>query len=148
MPNHATPIRRPVLVTQTSDDARSSTPVEPAPPATTTERELLLAFAPLHKRALGVGTGTATALLVALLTTITLLHPPGDRFPLHLLGAYFAGYDVSWPGVAIGAAWGFVVGFVAGWFFAFCRNLAVAISIFVIRTRAELAQTRDFLDHI
>jgi hypothetical protein len=40
------------------------------------------------------------------------------------------------------------VGFVAGWFTAFCRNLAVAISIFAIRTRVELSETRDFLDHI
>ena len=29
-----------------------------------------------------------------------------------------------------------------------CRNLVLAISLFVIRTRAELAQTRDFLDHV
>jgi hypothetical protein len=55
---------------------------------------------------------------------------------------------VSWPGVVIGAAWGFVVAFVAGWFAAFCRNLALAISAFVIRTRAEIEATREFLDHI
>jgi hypothetical protein len=35
-----------------------------------------------------------------------------------------------------------------GWFVAFCRNLAIATSIFITRTRAELSQTRDFLDHI
>jgi hypothetical protein len=40
------------------------------------------------------------------------------------------------------------VGFVAGWFFAFCRNLVLAFSVFLIRARAELNQTRDFLDHI
>jgi hypothetical protein len=113
-----------------------------------TERQLLLAFAPLHKRALGIATGTAAALLMALLTTVTLLHEPGQRFPMHLMSAYFAGYDVSWRGVVVGAGWGFAVGFVAGWFIAFCRNLAVAISIFAIRTRAELSETRDFLDHI
>jgi hypothetical protein len=55
---------------------------------------------------------------------------------------------VSWTGLFVGMGWGFVVGFVGGWFFAFCRNLALAISIFITRTRAELAQTRDFLDHI
>lgn len=112
------------------------------------ERQLLLAFAPIHKRALGIATGTAVALLMALLTIIALLHDPQGRFPLHLLSAYFAGYDVSWRGVLVGAGWGFGVGFIAGWFVAFCRNLAVAISIFAIRTRAEVAQTRDFLDHI
>jgi hypothetical protein len=44
--------------------------------------------------------------------------------------------------------WGFLVCFVAGWFVAFCRNLALAISAFMIRTRAEIEQTRNFLDHI
>jgi hypothetical protein len=112
------------------------------------EQAVLLAFAPLHKSALGVGVGVASALLLALLTVLTLVHAPDRRFPLHLLGQFLAGYDVSVRGVFVGAGWGFVVGFVGGWFFAFCRNLAVALSIFVIRTRAELAQTRDFLDHI
>jgi hypothetical protein len=50
--------------------------------------------------------------------------------------------------VVIGAAWGFAVAFIAGWFAAFCRNLALAISAFMIRTKAELASTREFLDHI
>jgi hypothetical protein len=35
-----------------------------------------------------------------------------------------------------------------GWFLAFCRNLLLAVKLFVVRTRAELSQTRDFLDHI
>jgi hypothetical protein len=118
---------------------------------TTAERllpRLLLAFAPLHKRAFGIATGTATAVLMAFLTLMRLIDPTGQQFPLHLLGQYFAGYTVSWWGVLTGALWGFGVGFVAGWFVAFCRNLALAVSFFAIRTRAEMAQTRDFLDHI
>jgi hypothetical protein len=74
--------------------------------------------------------------------------PSGDDFPLGLLVQFFAGYSVSWPGVFIGAAWGFVVCFVAGWFTAFCRNFALAVSAFLIRTRAEIDSTREFLDHI
>jgi len=109
---------------------------------------MLYAFAPLHKRAFGIAVGTAGALTMALLTLGALLLPRGDSFPLGLLVQYFAGYSVSWPGVLIGAAWGFVVAFVAGWFAAFCRNLALAIEAFVIRTRAELDATREFLDHI
>ncbi|HSA54342.1 MAG TPA: hypothetical protein VLE53_01505 [Gemmatimonadaceae bacterium] len=119
-----------------------ATPDEPLAPA------LLLAFAPMHKRAFGIATGTAAALLIALLTVAALLLPGAREFPLELLNEYFAGYSVSWGGVFIGAGWGFVVGFVAGWFTAFCRNLALAISAFLIRVRAELSQTRDFLDHI
>jgi hypothetical protein len=37
---------------------------------------------------------------------------------------------------------------VAGWFFAFSRNLVLAAWLFVTRARSELAATREFLDHI
>ena len=110
--------------------------------------EVLLAFAPLHKRAFGVATGSAGATLMALLTIIRLLNQSDPGIPLGLLREFFAGYSVSWAGVLVGAAWGFAVAFVAGWFAAFCRNLALAMSAFFIRTRAELAETRNFLDHI
>ena len=109
---------------------------------------MLYAFAPMHKRAFGVATGIAGALVMALLTLGVLLLPPARDFPLRLAGEYFAGYTVSWKGVLVGALWGFAVAFVAGWFIAFSRNVVLAISAFIIRTRAELAQTRDFLDHI
>lgn len=111
-------------------------------------RELVLAFAPLHKRALGVAVGVATGLLIALLTLITLLYPPEYHRYLGLLSEYFYGYSISWQGALVGAFWGFVVGFVSGWFAAFCRNLAIATLLFITRTRSELAATRDFLDHI
>ncbi len=109
---------------------------------------MLYAFAPLHKRAFGAATGVAGALVMALLTVARLLMPEDRGFPLFLLGEYFYGYTISWPGVLVGAAWGFAVAFVAGWFAAFCRNLALAISAFIIRTKAELDTTREFLDHI
>lgn len=109
---------------------------------------MLFAFAPLHKRAFGVATGAAGAVVMAVLTVAGILLPGAQEIPLYLLGQYFQGYSVTWAGVAIGAAWGFVVAFVAGWFAAFCRNLALAISAFMIRTKAELDSTREFLDHI
>jgi hypothetical protein len=109
---------------------------------------MLFAFAPLHKRAFGVATGVAGAIFMVLLTLAGMFLPGAREFPLGLLGQYFQGYSVSWPGVLVGAAWGFAVAFVAGWFAAFCRNLALAISAFVIRTRAEIDSTREFLDHI
>lgn len=119
---------------------------------TTAEQELqpvlALAFSPLHKAAFGVATGTAGALLMIWLTATALLTDPERNFPLGMLGHYFAGYDVTWGGLVIGAGWGFLTCFVAGWFVAMCRNLALAIATFTIRTRAELAETRDFLDHI
>lgn len=119
---------------------------------TTTEERILpaleLAFAPLHKAAFGIATGVAGALAMMLLTAFVHLVPRAQEFPLELLSTYFAGYDVSWGGVLVGGMWGFVVCFVAGWFVAFCRNMALAITAFSIRTRAELQETREFLDHI
>ena len=109
---------------------------------------MLFAFAPLHKRAFGVAAGVAGALLIVLLTLAGMFLPGAEEFPLELLGQYFQGYSVSWSGVVVGAAWGFAVCFVAGWFAAFCRNLALAVSAFIIHTRAELDSTREFLDHI
>ncbi len=124
------------------------------PPSTTARptgrlpSELLLAFAPLDKAAFGAALGVACALLVFLITVGTLYLPDGQRLDVGVLSVYFRGYSVSWIGALIGALWGAFTGFVFGWFLAFCRNLIVAVSLFVIRTRAELAQTRDFLDHI
>jgi len=109
---------------------------------------VLFAFAPVHKRAFGAAVGVAGALLMAMLTVGGIVLPDGRQVPLYLLEQYFEGYSVTWPGVVIGAAWGFAVAFIAGWFAAFCRNLALAISAFMIRTRAELMSTREFLDHI
>src|SRR6476661_7087808 len=106
-----------------------------------------LLFAPVDKRAFGVAIGVASALIVGGMTVATLLS--GDPWQgLGLLSNYFAGYTVSWPGAAIGAAWAFAVGFVFGWFVAFSRNLTLAISLFLIRSRADLDETSDFLDHI
>lgn len=111
--------------------------------------ELELAFSPLHKRAFGLAVGAACGLLIAGLTLIYVVRAgPGDLPEMALLRNYFAGYTPTVPGAAIGGLWGLFVGFVAGWFFAFCRNFAVALSVFIIRAKAELNQSRDFLDHI
>lgn len=109
---------------------------------------LRLAFAPLHKAAFGTATGVAAALLFVALTVISILSPRAHAFPLHLMSEFFAGYSVTWGGSIVAAVWGFGVGFVAGWFIAFCRNLALAIVAFTYTARAQLLQTRDFLDHI
>jgi hypothetical protein len=109
---------------------------------------MLYAFAPVHKSAFGIATGVAGGLVMIWLTIAAMYAPSDHGFPLHLLSNYFQGYSVTWPGVFIGAAWGFAVSFVAGWFAAFCRNLSLAIGAFFIRARAELDSTREFLDHI
>jgi hypothetical protein len=126
----------------------SEAPPPATQPASQLPQELLLAFAPLHKAAFGAAIGIACGLLVFAATAVTLLRHTQDIVPLHLLAVYFRGYTVSWTGALVGAVWGGFAGFVFGWFTAFCRNFILAISLFVIRTRAELARTRDFLDHV
>lgn len=119
-----------------------------ASPASNLPTDLVLGFAPLHKAAFGAAIGTALSLSVLFATAMSLLRDPEHARPLGLLAQYFPGYSVSWTGALIGAVWAGFVGFVSGWFTAFCRNFILAVSLFVIRTRAELAQTRDFLDHV
>lgn len=111
------------------------------------EDRLALAFLPVHKRAFGMAVGILAAFGLFLFTLGTLLLQ-ADHFPLRLLSEYFYGYSVSVRGAFIGLLWAGLVGFVAGWFFAFVRNLAMAAMLFLVRTRAELRATRDFLDHL
>ena len=113
-----------------------------------TELELTLAFAPLHKRAFGVAVGTAAGLSLFVATLVYSIREPTEGMGLWLLIQYFKGYSISLVGAFVGLGWGLATGFVAGWFFAFCRNLIVAASVFLIRAKAELSETRDFLDHI
>lgn len=122
--------------------------LERAEGASELSEEAILAFLPLDKRAFGLACGLVGGLLVFLATAFALLVLGGDPTGLELLGEYFYGYEVSWAGALIGFFWGFVTAFVFGWFAAFVRNLALALSIFIARTREELRQTRDFLDHI
>lgn len=108
-----------------------------------------LAFAPLHKRAFGLAIGVALALAVVVATLVYLVRGHLNQGPgLWLLQNYLAGYSVSVTGALVGGAWGLFVGFVAGWFLAFCRNFMIAVSVFIFRLKAELNQSRDFLDHI
>ncbi len=106
-----------------------------------------LAFAPLHKLAMGAGIGVAAAIVVFVLTAVPLLRGQSEHW-IELLSAYFAGYELSWNGAVLGAAWAGFTGFVLGWFFAFCRNVLMGIRLIVLRARADYAATRDFLDHI
>lgn len=123
--------------------AISQSAAERLPPA------VALAFAPLHKRAFGTAIGAVAGALVAAITVVHLLYPPAaEHVNLGLLGEFFYGYSVSWAGVVVGFLWAGFVGFVAGWFVAFCRNFVLAAMVFVGRARADLAATGDFLDHI
>jgi hypothetical protein len=109
----------------------------------------LLAFAPIRRSALGVAVGVVLGGLVFLMTAVLLVRD-GNPIGLNLalLGQYFLGYTVTWPGAVLGLLWGLVLGFVLGWGFALIRNLAVWLWLTVIRSRAEMEHYADFLDHL
>ncbi len=110
---------------------------------------LLRAFAPLHRVAMGIAWGVTAGGLLAVLTLVLLLRGTDEAHTAGgLLGQFLFGYSVSWPGVFIGLAWGFVVGFVLGYGFALVRNGMVWLWLTLIRSRAEMDQYSDFLDHM
>lgn len=109
---------------------------------------LLLAFASIHRRALGVACGSVLGGLLSIATLILVGKRYDPPFGLGLLGQFFWGYSVSWQGVFIGFVWGMVVGFIFGWSLALVRNAAVWIWLTVIRSVAEMDEYSDFLDHL
>ena len=135
----------PVGSTRPAEERRSGAPAQLEDAV---ERALVLVFAPLHKRNFGIAVGVGCAALIAGVTFVGVMVDPEDHINLRILHAYFRGYTVSGLGILIGAAWAFAVGFVGGWFVAFSRNFVLATWLLYIRVRANLMQTRDFLDHI
>jgi hypothetical protein len=123
-------------------------PAEKIETTETLPRSAKLLFAPLDKRAFGASIGVAAGLVIFVVTVVDLTLLSSSRQGIWLLGQILFGYALSWRGALIGLLWGFVLGFCAGWFVAFVRNLVMAISLFILQTRAELDDTRDFLDHI
>ncbi|MBI2956063.1 MAG: hypothetical protein HYY26_02000 [Acidobacteria bacterium] len=114
-------------------------------------RPVLLAFAPLDKKALGMACGLVCGAVVFFATVFLLLtaEPGREVGPrLGLLSQYFLGYSVTWGGSLVGLLWGFATGFVAGWFVALVRNVILALYLLVVRARADAEQYRDFLDHV
>jgi hypothetical protein len=128
---------------QALDDIMAEEPQEQLPSS------ILLAFAPIHRAAMGIAAGVVLGGLLFLMTLALVVkggYPVGPT--LALLGQYFYGYEVNFPGAFIGLLWGFTVGFVLGWGFALVRNIAVWIWLTVIRSEAEMDQYGDFLDHV
>jgi hypothetical protein len=124
---------------------RHVSPPDTVPVASATA---IAGLGPVHKVALGVAVGVVSGLAVFALTVFHVMLKPRDALDIGLLSQYLAGYSVSWTGAFVGLFWGFLIGFVAGWFVAFVRNLVIAIRVLLIRGRADLAQSGDFLDQI
>lgn len=112
------------------------------------QQPLLRAFAPLHKTALGVACGVVLGGLVSVVTLVSVIQGPYSGPNLWLMSQFLWGYSISWRGVFVDFLWGFGLGFLLGWGFALTRNVVVWIWLTVIRSRAEMEQYSDFLDHL
>ncbi len=112
------------------------------------EHDIQVALAPLHKRCLGLAFGSVLGVGLFAATLLHMWRSPNNEYPLSLLAQYFRGYSLSLTGAFIALGWGFAVGFVTGWLFAFCRNVVTGLTRFMLRTRAEIAANRGFLDQI
>jgi protoporphyrinogen oxidase len=116
--------------------------------ADTVEGILERVFLKLDRVAFGVSLGTVTG-LVLFLTTLILVVKGGDVVGpnLRLLSQYFPGYHVTASGSAIGLFYGFLTGFIGGWFFALLRNTMMFLYMAAIHRRAELYLLRKLFEY-
>ena len=99
--------------------------------------------------ALGVASGAVSGLLLFLATMILVLKGGLVVGPhLHLLGQFLPGYSLTPAGSVLGLLYGLGVGFLAGWSFAFLRNVSLFLSLAVLRRRAQLQLLKRFLEFI
>ncbi|MBW2472272.1 MAG: NAD(P)/FAD-dependent oxidoreductase [Deltaproteobacteria bacterium] len=112
------------------------------------EKVLIRAFARIDKFAFAVALGTICGLLVSS-ATLWIISRGGDVLNSHLrlLAQYFIGYTVTVKGAFIAFGYSFFWGFLFGWFFAYLRNLFLAVYIFRIKRKVELMSLKDFFDN-
>jgi hypothetical protein len=106
-------------------------------------------FVKLDRVAFGLSVGAASGLVLLLATLFVVLgDKPFVRPILGLLGQYFPGYSVTPSGTVVGLAYGFIVGFVGGWSFAFLRNACLFLWVAVLRRRANYHLLRRFFEFV
>ena len=99
--------------------------------------------------ALGVASGAVSGVLLFLATVILVLKGGLVIGPnLRLLGQFLPGYSVTPAGSVLGLLYGLGAGFLAGWSFAFLRNVSLFLSLAVLRRRAQLHLLKRFLEFI
>ena len=116
--------------------------------AVTVEGILERVFLKLDRVAFGVSLGTVTGLAL-FLATLLLVIKGGDVVGpnLRLLSEYFPGYQVTASGSAVGLFYGFLTGFIGGWFFALLRNTMMFLYMAAIHRRAELYLLRKLFEY-
>ncbi len=111
---------------------------------------LMLAFAPINTRSLGLGCGMLAGIsLASAMIFLLLTYRGGPLGPnLSILSNFFFGFSVSWRGALVGLLWSGIAGYVTGWLFAFICNLVLVSYLLLIKTKPELQQYKAFVEHL
>jgi protoporphyrinogen oxidase len=105
------------------------------------------AFARFDPLALGLSLGTVFGLGLFLATAILLLKGGDPIGPnLSLLGVYFLGYEVTWPGAVLGALEAGLLGLLLGSGMAWMINMLVSVYEERVRGELQLAEILDPLE--
>ena len=113
-----------------------------------TKDMLVPAFNRMDKLALATALGSVSGLLFFIAASWTLIK--GDKIlsPYILLfSQYFIGYTLTLKGAFIAFGYSFTWGFLAGWLFAYLRNLFFAAYIYWAKRKSEVLTLFDFFDH-
>ena len=98
------------------------------PSTTVAEEALLKEVIRLSRNVLGLTLGILSAVGIFLATNILVFKGgPSVGSHLQLLNQYFPGYRVTFGGSFLGAAYGFIVGYVNGWIIAAVYNWVVLL---------------------
>lgn len=108
-----------------------------------------VAFARLDPLSLGISVGAVIGAGLFLATTFLLLRGGAVVGPnLSLLGQFFVGYSVTWPGAFVGfieaGIFGFMLGFIAAWL----RNWGLTVYATLVKRHVEAESQRDLLDKL
>jgi protoporphyrinogen oxidase len=127
---------------------------DPALPASVDATEVIRetitqVFAKLEPVAFGASVGLAAGAILFLATLFLVLK--GGIYVgshLELLSQFLPGYAVTAVGSLVGLAYGFLVGFVAGWTYAFLRNVIMFLYMAIFQRRIELRALQRIFDYI
>jgi hypothetical protein len=125
----------------------SGEPALHVPRSKSADELILHAFAKIDRSAFGIAVGSVFGLVLLSLTVFALVKGSESLgLNLQLLSQYYPGYTVTRKGALLALAYGFVTGFLLGWFFALLRNFSLALYLRFVQRRAELSNLGDFLD--
>jgi hypothetical protein len=107
------------------------------------------AFARLDPLAMGLSVGLVAALGLFLATAVLLVKGGDVVGPrLSLLGYYFPGYRVSWPGAFLGMAQAAIGGFLLGFLGSHIRNALIDAYAGWVKRRADRREQQSLLEKI